>query len=101
MRAPGSSDLLPAIDKYQTARSVRLMPASMTTLPRMKRANWFCAIALPIVVAYGCRSSSHSQQSAASTLASPPVGASLDDVDARNRADISAQLGRPVAPGPA
>ena len=29
------------------------------------------------------------------------MGASLDDIDARNRADISAQLGRPVAPGPA
>ena len=29
------------------------------------------------------------------------MGASLDDIDARNRADIAAQLGRPVAPGPA
>jgi hypothetical protein len=29
------------------------------------------------------------------------VGASLEDIDARNRADIAAQLGRPVTPGPA
>ena len=30
-----------------------------------------------------------------------PLGASLEDIDARNRAVIAAQLGRPVAPGPA
>jgi hypothetical protein len=32
---------------------------------------------------------------------SAPLGTTLDDIDARNRADIAAQLGRPVAPGPA
>jgi hypothetical protein len=31
----------------------------------------------------------------------PALGTSLDDIDARNRTDIAAQLGRPVAPGPA
>src|SRR6478672_12572219 len=77
------------------------MAASMTTFSRMERANWFCAIVLSIVVAGGCRSSNHAQQSAASAVAGPPIGTSLDDIDARNRTDIAAQLGRPVAPGPA
>ena len=34
-----------------------------------------------------------------STLTIIPPGASLDDIDARNRAGIASQLGRPVAPG--
>jgi hypothetical protein len=73
----------------------------MTTFLRMKRANWFCAIVLPIVVAGGCRTSSYAQRGVSTAVTGPPMGASLDDVDTRNRADISAQLGRPVAPGPA
>jgi hypothetical protein len=73
----------------------------MTTFPRMKRANWFCAIFLPIVVAVGCRSSSHARRDTPSAMSGPPMGTSLDDIDARNRADIAAQLGRQVAAGPA
>ena len=34
-------------------------------------------------------------------MSTATMGTSLDDIDARNRADIAAQLGRPVAPGPA
>src|SRR5258708_32003966 len=34
-------------------------------------------------------------------LTGAAVGSSLDDIEARNRAQIQARLGRPVGPGPA
>jgi hypothetical protein len=67
----------------------------------MKRANWSCAIVLLMLITGGCRSSSYAQRAAPSAMSGPPMGASLDDIDVRNRVDISAQLGRPIAPGPA
>lgn len=73
----------------------------MKTFSAMKRTNRSCVIVLLILVASGCRSSSYAQRSTPSVVSSAPMGASLDDIDARNRADIAAQLGRPVAPGPA
>jgi hypothetical protein len=72
--------------------------------------NWplrSCAIVTLTLAAAGCHSTSHSQLTATNPLATAPpaaapaLGTSLDDIDARNRADIAAQLGRPVAPGPA
>src|SRR6476619_5031173 len=67
----------------------------------LKRANWPCAIVLLMLAASGCRSSSYAARGTTSTVSAAPMGTSLDDIDARNRADIAAQLGRPVAPGPA
>jgi hypothetical protein len=55
----------------------------------------------------GCHSTSCAQRTATDPVitapapAAPALGTSLDDIDARNRADIAAQLGRQVAPGPA
>src|SRR5215218_3190110 len=72
----------------------------MNALSTMKRANWSWALAVLMLTA-GCRSSSYAQRGTPSTITSAPLGTSLDDIDARNRADIAAQLGRPVAPGPA
>jgi hypothetical protein len=59
------------------------------------------------LAAAGCHSTSHAQYTATNPVATAPpaatpaLGTSLDDIDSRNRADIAAQLGRPVAPGPA
>ncbi|HEX4414927.1 MAG TPA: hypothetical protein VH107_14930, partial [Lacipirellulaceae bacterium] len=67
------------------------------------RPNRLLAIFLLMIVA-GCRSSPYFQHSPAPTAPAPPpaaLGTSFEDIDARNRADIAAQLGRPVAPGPA
>jgi hypothetical protein len=52
-----------------------------------------------IATADGCRSSPFGRHAAAAPNAG--MGTSLDDIDARNRADIANQLGRPVEPGPA
>jgi len=67
----------------------------MNTIPRTLRATATCALFLLILSACGCRSTSHAQP--ASPFAANPAanGTSLDDIDARNRANISAQLGRP------
>jgi hypothetical protein len=67
-----------------------------------------------VLFASGCQSNPFAPRpkfvaappSAETTAAAPPgppatFGASLEDIDARNRADIATRLGRPVAPGPA
>src|SRR5436190_16535899 len=69
----------------------------MNALSRIKRPHFSYAIVLVILAASGCHSSSYAQRG--TTCAA--LGTSLDDIDARNRSDIAAQLGRPVAPGPA
>jgi hypothetical protein len=58
-------------------------------------------IFLLMLAATGCRSTSHAARNTNPVAASVPTGTSLDDIDARNRASIASQLGRPVAPGPA
>jgi hypothetical protein len=73
----------------------------MNVFSTMKRANWVCAIVISMLAASGCRSASPPPSAAAYPTNSVAVGASLEDIDARNRTDIAAQLGRPVAPGPA
>jgi hypothetical protein len=79
----------------------RQLAALMKAFAKTNRANWPYAIVVLMLAAAGCHSSSYAQRGTACAATSAPVGASLDDIDARNRADISAQLGRPVAPGPA
>jgi hypothetical protein len=73
----------------------------MNTVPRTLRATASCALFLLLLVACGCRSTSHAPP--ASPFAASPAadGTSLDDIDARNRESIATQLGRPVALGPA
>jgi hypothetical protein len=73
----------------------------MNTFLMMKRANWLCAIVVLMLAASGCRSAPPSPPVAAYPTNGVAVGTSLEDIDARNRSDIAAQLGRPVAPGPA
>jgi hypothetical protein len=77
------------------------LPVSMNAISTMKLANWSCAIVAMTLAMSGCRSSSHAQRSTSSSMSTATMGTSLDDIDARNRADIAAQLGRPVVPGPA
>ena len=77
------------------------MAASMKAFLSLKGANWPCAIVLLMLAASGCRSSSYAARGTTTAVSAAPMGTSLDDIDARNRADIGAQLGRPVAPGPA
>jgi hypothetical protein len=76
------------------------MAVSMNAISTMKRTNRLCAITA-LILAAGCRSSSYAQRSTPLIASGAPIGTTLDDIDARNRADIAAQLGRPVAPGPA
>src|SRR5262245_29585680 len=64
-----------------------------------KVAGWLCAL-VALLAANGCHSMS-AKPSAPYPTTDATMGASLDDIDARNRADIATQLGRPVAPGPA
>jgi hypothetical protein len=79
----------------------------MMAFPNKIKPIWSRALVALALTALGCRASSYAQHSATSPVTSapaavsPPLGTSLDDIDARNRADIAAQLGRPVAPGPA
>jgi hypothetical protein len=79
----------------------------MIGFPKTNWPIWSCAIVATTLAAAGCHSTSHPQcgptnpVACAPTPATPALGTSLDDIDARNRADIAAQLGRPVAPGPA
>lgn len=73
----------------------------MNTFSTMKRASWLCAIVALILAGSGCRSAPSSPSAAAYPTTGVAVGTSLEDIDARNRADIAAQLGRPVAAGPA
>ncbi len=77
------------------------MTAMMKAFSRMKRPGWPCAIVVLMLAGSGCGSSSYAVRSTPPVASSAPIGTSLDDIDARNRADIAAQLGRPVAPGPA
>jgi hypothetical protein len=77
------------------------MAASMKASSKMERVNWPCAVVLLMLAASGCRSSSYADRRTAPAMNGAALGTSLDDIDARNRADIAAQLGRPVAPGPA
>jgi hypothetical protein len=77
------------------------MAASMNAFSSLKRANWPCVIVVLMLAASGCRSTSYAARSTTAAVSAAPMGTSLDDIDARNRADIGAQLGRPVAPGPA
>jgi hypothetical protein len=72
----------------------------MKALSSLDWATCPCALLL-ILAASGCHSSSYSQRRSTPVASAAPLGTSLDDIDARNRADIAAQLGRPVAPGPA
>src|SRR4051812_39734553 len=73
---------------------------SMNAFSRRERANCCWAVVVLMIAAGGCRSTSHAARN--TTFAAPAaMGASLEDIDARNRAVIAAQLGRPVASGPA
>src|SRR5437868_4212066 len=69
----------------------------MHALKTMTRVRLSDFIVVVILAASGCHSSSFAQRDTTGVA----MGTSLDDIDARNRADIAAQLGRPVAPGPA
>jgi hypothetical protein len=73
----------------------------MTTFSTIERTAWSCAIVVVALAAHGCHSASYANRATTGAPGSPDMGASLDDIDARNRAGIAAQLGRPVAPGPA
>jgi hypothetical protein len=77
------------------------MAVVMNPLSKMKLATWSCAIVAMTLAMSGCRSTSPAQSGTTSSMSTATMGTSLDDIDARNRADITAQLGRPVAPGPA
>jgi hypothetical protein len=75
----------------------------MNALSRTSRIDWRCVIIIVLLFA-GCRTPAAAERSAPPVAAAPSnaaLGASFEDIDARNRADIAAQLGRPVAPGPA
>jgi len=54
-----------------------------------------------MIAACGCRSASFRSRGAPPVAGPAALGTSLDDIDARNRANIETRLGRPVAPGPA
>jgi hypothetical protein len=73
----------------------------MNTPHRTIRATASCALLVLILAAIGCRSTSRAQPAAPFATSPVATGTSLDDIDARNRASIATQLGRPVAPGPA
>jgi hypothetical protein len=73
----------------------------MIKFPKIDLATRSCTIVVLILAACGCRSSSYARRGATSATASPAIGTSLADIDARNRVDIATHLGRPVAPGPA
>src|SRR4051812_38939086 len=77
------------------------MATSIKAFSTLARVNRWCAIILLMLAAAGCRATSSTASSATSTVSGAAVGTSLDDIDARNRAGIASQLGRPVAPGPA
>src|SRR4051794_19171541 len=70
-------------------------PTFASTARRMAVSFLLASVAL----AAGCRSWPFGRHAAASPAAA--MGTSLEDIDARNRSDISTRLGRPVAPGPA
>jgi hypothetical protein len=75
----------------------------MYALSRTSRIHWPCTIILVLLFS-GCRTPGAAQPSAPPVAAAPSnaaLGTSFEDIDARNRADIAVQLGRPVAPGPA
>jgi hypothetical protein len=74
----------------------------MNALLSIARPTCSRAIVL-LVLAAGCRSSSYAQRGTTPVATAPTaaLGTSLEDIDARNRADIAERLGRPVAPGPA
>lgn len=72
----------------------------MNVTSRLKRSTGVWAAAL-VLLAGGCHSAPSPPATVPYASAGPALGTSLDDIDARNRADIAAQLGRPVAPGPA
>jgi hypothetical protein len=78
----------------------------MNAITRISRTSRSFAIVL-LAVAGGCHVPGYFQRTSSPVTAAtapPPLGAlgtSLEDIDARNRANIEAQLGRPVAPGPA
>ena len=90
-------------DRYITCGQIShgQMATSMKAFSTLERANWPCAIVVLMLAASGCHSSSYSERRTTSAVSGAAIGTSLDDIDARNRADIAAQLGRPVAPGPA
>ena len=73
----------------------------MKAFSTIERAIWSCAFVVIALAAHGCRSSSYAQRGTTSAVSGAAIGTSLDDIDARNRAGIATQLGRPVAPGPA
>src|SRR4029079_17093299 len=73
----------------------------MKAFSTIERAIWSCAFVVIALAAHGCRSSSYAQRGTTSAVSGGAIGTSLDDIDARNRAGIATQLGRPVAPGPA
>ncbi len=76
--------------------------AAMNYFLRGERAICLCALFALVLCAFGCRTVSPAARPAPPVAAATtPLGTSLDDIDARNRENISAQLGRPVAPGPA
>src|SRR4051812_31203809 len=77
------------------------MAASMNAFSSLMRANLLCAIIVLLFATSGCRSSAYGARGTTSAVNPAAMGTSLDDIDARNRSDIAAQLGRPVAPGPA
>jgi hypothetical protein len=77
---------------------------SITTVAKIRRSFRGPVLLLALILP-GCHNApfGHRSEAPAPGLHSPgPVlGASLEDIDARNRGDIAAHLGRPVAPGPA
>ena len=74
----------------------------MNVVRRTARPNRLWGMIL-LIILIGCRSSPYAQRTPSPAPSSPqaPLGTSLEDIDARNRADIAERLGRPVAPGPA
>jgi hypothetical protein len=72
----------------------------MIVSAKLQRAKWLALVVLT-VAAIGCRSTSPAPPASPFAANPAPTGTSLDDIDARNRASIASQLGRPIAPGPA
>jgi hypothetical protein len=75
----------------------------MNALTRTSQLSWPWLITVVVLIT-GCRTPTATQRTAPPIAAAPSntaLGTSFEDIDARNRADIAAQLGRPVAPGPA
>lgn len=73
----------------------------MNLRTQMKRIRWSHALIVLIIAANGCRSTSYANRDTIAAASPATLGTSLDDIDSRNRANIAAQLGRPVTPGPA